>query len=126
MTDYNGYEAYQHSSIEARAATADPHQLVLMLVDGLLDELARAAGHMEAKRLDRKGDSIAKCMDILSGLDTALDVEKGGEMALQLRQLYDFCGRHLFQASLKNDVAGLAVVEQIIANLRDGWQAMAA
>ncbi len=126
MTDYSGHEAYRHSSVEARAASADPHQLVLMLIDGLLDELARAAGHMEAKHMERKGQSIAKCMDILSGLDTALDMEKGGEMALQLRQLYDFCGRHLFQASLKNDVAGLAVVEQIIANLRDGWQAMAA
>ncbi|MDX9875789.1 MAG: flagellar export chaperone FliS [Spongiibacteraceae bacterium] len=126
MSDFSGYDAYRHTTVEARAATADPHQLVLMLVDGLLEELARAAGHMEAKRYDRKGQSISKCMDILSGLDTALDLEKGGEIAAQLRELYDFCGRQLFEASVNNDPGMLAVVEQVITNLREGWQALAA
>jgi flagellar protein FliS len=126
MLEQNGFEAYQHAALEARAATADPHQLVLMLIDGLLDELARAAGHLQAGRFDRKGKSITKCLDILSGLDTALDIEKGGEVAAQLRQLYDFCGRQLFEVSLHNDPAGLAVVEQILGNLREGWQSLAA
>lgn len=126
MFEQNGFDAYQHTALEARAASADPHQLVLMLIDGLQDELARVAGHLQAGRLDRKGKSIAKCLDILGGLDTALDIEKGGEVALQLRQLYDFCGRQLFEVSLNNDPAGLVVVEQIIGNLREGWQSLAA
>ncbi len=122
----DGFEAYQQTQVEAKAASADPHQLVLMLVDGFLDELDRIEGHLEAKQLDRKAQSVARCMDILSGLDTALDMKKGGAIAQQLHDLYDFCGRQLFEVSLKNDPAGLAVIRKVMNDLREGWQALAA
>ncbi len=124
MLDDSGYDAYRHSQVEARAATADPHQLVLMLVDGLLDELARVEGHLQAKNYERKGQSIARCMNILGGLDTALDMEKGGALAVELHRLYDFCGSQLFEVGLKNDPAGLTVVRTIINDLREGWEAL--
>jgi len=126
MYDDSGYDAYQHTQVEAKAASADPHQLVLMLVDGFLDELDRIEGHLAAKQLERKGQSVARCMDILSGLDTALDMKKGGAVTQQLHDLYDFCGRQLFEVSLKNDPAGLVVVRKVMTDLREGWQALAA
>lgn len=126
MIDESGYDAYKHSQVEARAAAADPHQLVLMLVDGLLDELARIEGHLEAKNLERKGLSIARCMDILGGLDTALDLESSSPVVHQLHQLYGFCGQTLFEVGLKNDPAGVEVVRKIMLDLREGWEAMAA
>ena len=126
MYDDSGYDAYQYTQVEAKAASADPHQLVLMLVDGLLDELDRIEGHLQARQLDRKAQSVARCMDILSGLDTALDMKKGGAIAQQLHDLYDFCGRQLFEVSLKNDPAGLAVIRKVMNDLKEGWQALAA
>lgn len=120
-----GMQAYRQTNIEARAAAADPHQLVLMLIDGLLEELARARGHIEARHYERKGRSIAKCLQILGGLDTALDMEQGGEVAANLRQLYDYCGQQLYQASLHNEPAGLLSVERVLTDLREGWQALA-
>lgn len=120
----SGLDAYQHAATEARAASASPQELVLMLIDGLLDEIARADGHMRARNFERKGRSIGKCMQILGGLDTALDMEGGGETALNLHRLYDYCGRQLFEASLRNEVEGLRAVERIISNLREGWQAL--
>jgi|SRR5690606_7476102 flagellar protein FliS len=126
MLEDNGYDAYKHSQVEARAASADPHQLVLMLVDGFLDELARIEGHLEAGNLERKATSIARCMDILGGLDTALDLENGGPIAEELHRLYDYCGRQLFDVSIKNDASGLETVRKVMTDLREGWQAMAA
>ena len=120
----SGLDAYQHAATEARAASASPQELVLMLIDGLLDEIARADGHMKARNFERKGRSISKCMQILGGLDTALDMENGGETALNLHRLYDYCGRQLFEASLRNEVEGLRAVERILSNLREGWQAL--
>lgn len=120
------FEAYQQTQIEAKAASADPHQLVLMLVDAFLDELDRVEGHLQAGRLDRKGQSISRCLEILGGLDTALDRQKGGAIAEDIHRLYDFCGRQLFEVSLKNDPAGLDVVRRIMKDLREGWQALAA
>lgn len=126
MLEDNGFDAYRHTQVEARAASADPHQLVLMLIDGFLDELARIEGHLEAGNLERKAASIAKCMDILGGLDTALDLEKGGPIAEELHRLYEYCGRQLFEVSLRNDASGLEPVRRVMTNLREGWQAMAA
>lgn len=126
MLDNSGYDAYKHSQVEARAAAADAQQLVLMLIDGLLDELARVEGHLDARNYERKGQSIARCMDILGGLDTALDLEKGGPLAEELHRLYDFCGSQLFAVGLSNDKAGVALVRTVISNLREGWEALAA
>lgn len=121
----DGYDAYQFAATQAKAASADPHQLVLMLMDGLLDEMARAEGHILAKQFERKGQTINKCLQILGGLDSALDIEKGGELAANLHRLYDYCGQRLFEISVSNDVAGFAEVRRILLELKEGWEAMA-
>lgn len=119
------FAAYQQAATHAKAASANPHQLVLMLIDGLLDEISRVEGHMVARQLDRKGQSISRCLDILGGLDSALDMEQGGELALNLHKLYDYCGQRLFEASVSNRVEGLKEVRNIIGELRIGWEGMA-
>lgn len=121
----DGMAAYQQAATHARAASANPHQLVLMLIDGFLDELSRAEGHMQARQYERKGRSVAKCLDILGGLDSALDMEQGGELALNLHRLYDYCGHRLFEISTANQIDGFSEVRSIIGELRAGWESMA-
>ncbi|GAA4873142.1 flagellar export chaperone FliS [Ferrimonas pelagia] len=122
LTDNNPFDSYKHTNVNARAAAANQHELVRMLLDGLLEELARAEGHMMHKRVEEKGKSIGKCIDIVHGLDSALDIENGGEIATQLHRLYDYCSQQLFQASLKNDAALLEPVVKVITDVREGWQ----
>ena len=121
----DGYDAYQFAATQAKAASADPHQLVLMLMDGLLDEMARAEGHIQARQFERKGQAISKCLQILGGLDSALDMEKGGELASNLHRIYDYCGQRLFEISVSNDIVGFAEVRRILLELKEGWEAMA-
>lgn len=115
------YDSYQQVELDAQAASASPHQLVVMLLDGLLDEIERIRGHMTTERLAEKGAGINKCMNIIVGLDSALDTDKGGEIAENLHQLYDFCQLELYQASIHNDLNKLANVEQVMNNIREGW-----
>ncbi|MEF1327963.1 flagellar export chaperone FliS [Vibrio sp. M260121] len=117
----SGYDSYQQVDLDAQAASANPHQLVVMLIDGLLDEIERIRGHLAASRLEAKGVSINKCMNILIGLSSALDDENGGEIAENLRQLYDFCQVELYYASTQNDAARLDNVERVMGNVREGW-----
>lgn len=117
----SGYDSYQQVDLDAQAASANPHQLVVMLIDGLLDEIERIRGHLAASRLEAKGVSINKCMNILIGLSSALDDENGGEIAKNLRQLYDFCQIELYYASTQNDAARLDNVERVMGNVREGW-----
>lgn len=123
--DQDGYDAYQFAATQAKAASADPHQLVLMLMEGLLDEMARAEGHILARQFERKGQAISKCLQILGGLDSALDMDKGGELAANLHRLYDYCGQKLFEISVSNNVEGFAEVRKILQELKEGWEAMA-
>ncbi|EHH2555769.1 flagellar export chaperone FliS [Vibrio parahaemolyticus] len=117
----SGYDSYQQVDLDAQAAAANPHQLVIMLLDGLLDEIERIRGHLAAKRLAEKGAGINKCMNILIGLTSALDDENGGEIAENLRQLYDFCQVELYYASVQNDADRLMNVERVMSNIREGW-----
>ncbi|MBD0786796.1 flagellar export chaperone FliS [Vibrio sp. Y2-5] len=117
----SGYDSYQQVDLNAQAAAATPHQLVVMLIDGLLDEVERIRGHLAEGRLAAKGAAISKCMNILIGLDSALDIENGGELAENLHQLYDFCQIELYQASVQKDVQRLTNVETVMGNIREGW-----
>ncbi|MDF2152609.1 flagellar export chaperone FliS [Vibrio sp. CAU 1672] len=117
----SGYGSYQQVDLDAQAAAATPHQLVIMLIDGLLDEIERVRGHLAAGRLAEKGAGINKCMNILIGLSSALDEENGGEVAENLRQLYDFCQMELYTASVQNDAERLVNVERVMGNIREGW-----
>ncbi|MBN3575816.1 flagellar export chaperone FliS [Vibrio neptunius] len=117
----SGYNSYQQVDLDAQAAAANPHQLVVMLIDGLLNEIERVRGHMASGRLAEKGAGINKCMNILVGLDSALDAENGGEIAANLHQLYDFCQVELYQASVQNNQDKLTSVEHVMNNIREGW-----
>ena len=118
----SGFDSYQQVNLDAKAASATPHQLVLMLIDGLLDEMTRVKGHISAKRLAEKGEGTNKCMNILIGLDSALDVENGGEIAANLHDLYGFVQTELFRASIANDISHIDTAEKIVLNIREGWE----
>lgn len=124
-----GYEQenaglYQQTDLAIQAAAANPHQLVLMLFNGLMDELVRAKSHIVARRYERKAQSVNKCIDILNALTSSLDFDKGGELALSLANLYDYCVYRLYDASNKLSVESIKEVEVILGNLHDGWKKM--
>ena len=118
------YDAFYETDMAAKVAAATPHQLVMMMFDGLEDELVRAKSHILAKRYERKAQSINKCIDILNALTSALDYEKGGELATNLASIYDYCVHRLYEASNALSAEMICEVEVLIAELRDGWNAI--
>lgn len=121
----DGYGSYRSANMEAQTAQASPVELVLMLVDGLLEEIARLRMHIEHKRIEEKARSIAKCSDILTGLGSALEVDTGNEVVENLSRLYDFCAQRLNQAGFEMNVTQVDEVDGIVRTLRTGWQGMA-
>lgn len=122
----NDFTRYQEADLAIRTAAATPHQLVVMLFNGLLDELTRVKGHIQARRYERKADSITRCIDILNALTSALDYERGGELTLRLAELYDYCVYRLYDASHHLSVEQIGEVESILRTLQEGWEGMAA
>lgn len=120
--NYEAYRTYHSVNLGAQTAQASPVQLVLILMDGLLEELARARAHIEARRYEAKAASLNKCIDILNGLASSLDLETGGEVVANLGRLYDFCANHLHQAGMKLDVGMIDEVSALLETIKHGWQ----
>ncbi|MGE5451513.1 MAG: flagellar export chaperone FliS [Acidobacteriota bacterium] len=120
--DHDAYRSYHATNLSAQTAQASPVQLVIVLMDGLLEELARARAHIEAKRFELKAASLDKCINILNGLSSALNLDTPNEVVANLGDLYDYCAHQLYQAGFKLDVGLLDEVTQLIATLRGGWQ----
>ena len=99
-----GLASYGEVSVQAGTAYADSVQLIQMLFDGLVDSLAAAEGQIEREEVQAKGESLSRAIRIVLGLQGSLDLEKGGEIAANLADLYDYCTRRLMHANLKNDV----------------------
>ncbi|QEL55729.1 flagellar export chaperone FliS [Chromobacterium paludis] len=119
--DYEAYRSYHAVNLESQTHAASQVELVLVLFDGLLEEIARARGHLQHRRFEAKGESISKCINILNGLSSALDFESGGEVVASLARLYDYCAHRLYQASVELDVAALDEAETLLVTLKGGW-----
>ena len=124
--DHDAYHDYHAVNLRAQTANASPVQLVLILLDGLLEELARTRAHVEARRFTEKAQSLDKCVDILNGLSSALDAERGGEVVANLARLYDYCAWRLYRAGSELDVAMVDEVTGLLRTLRGGWQGVQA
>ncbi|MFO7189176.1 MAG: flagellar export chaperone FliS [Pseudomonadota bacterium] len=120
-----GTAAYTQVNVETGVAAADPHKLIGMLYEGLLQSLARAREAMRAGEIARKGESISRAIRILEeGLRGSLDIARGGSIAQQLDALYEYMINRLLFANLKNDPATVEEVVRLATELRDAWQAM--
>lgn len=124
--NHDAYQSYHAVNLGAQTAQASPVQLVLILMDGLLDELARTRAHIEARRYEMKANSLQRAIDILNGLSSALDFDSGGEVAVNLRRLYDYCAERLQRAGVTLDPTIVDEVDGLLRTLREGWQGMQA
>ena len=113
--------AYRESSITARSK----EQLIVMLYDGAIKFLRQAIIAMENQDYEQKGKLLVKAMDIIDELDCCLDMELGGEVAENLRRLYDFMRRHLTEANIKLDAHRIRDVIACLDDLNEGWKAIA-
>jgi flagellar protein FliS len=119
--------AYKQVSVETSVDQATPHRLVEMLFDGLLVALGAARVAMQRGDIKTKCKQIVVAVRILEeGLRCALNLEQGGELALNLDRLYGYCVVRLTQANARNDDAALAEVQRLIEPLVNSWKQIGA
>ena len=116
----NGVETYQETAV----TTQSKGRLVVMLYDGAIKFLKQAIRQIEANNPEEKGKYISKAIDIIFELNTVLDTEAGGEVAMNLRKLYMFMGRHLTEANAKQDTGKIEEVIKLLEELNQSWKAI--
>lgn len=126
MAHYARFAANAYASVDVATgvASASPHRLTLMLYDAALKHMGKAAAHMAAGRIPEKGAAITMAIRIVDeGLIGTLDLSQG-ELAHNLKSLYEYINRCLLRASLRNDPAMVAEPRALLAGMRDTWIAI--
>ena len=119
--------AYRQIGVETGVSSASPHHLVLMLYDGFLESVSRARAAMASGVIETKCHQISRAVRILEeGLIAGLDMQSGGEIAQNLRNLYRYAVAQLTRSNLRNDPALLQEVDRLIRPLRDAWASIGA
>ena len=119
-------DAYRAIGLETRIDSATPYTLVLMLYEGAMSAISDAQRHMAEKNIPEKGKAISRAIEIIAnGLQASLDTEAGGDLAERLDALYEYMGRRLLFANLKNDPAALKEVWSLLNELKTAWEQIA-
>jgi flagellar protein FliS len=115
QTSLNGYQQNQvmHVSLE---------KVIVLLYEGAI------AFTMQAQEAFRKGDLVTggikllRARNIVSALRNGLDFEQGGELALNLNDLYLYAHDELLRANNEGNLARLDSVLNVLTTLKEGWQ----
>lgn len=116
---------YKQTTVSS-AKEASPYQLVAMLFQELLGNIASAKGDIEQGNTAKKGERISKAITIISVLEGSIDFKNGGEVSNNLAALYNYSAEQLLQANITNSVQLLDEVIQILLPIKAGWDAIPA
>jgi flagellar secretion chaperone FliS len=114
----NTANAYHQASI----LTADPGKLIIFSYEKAIHHLSLAVKHYENKEYEAKAKNLQKAIDIISELNSCLDMKKGGDIARNLDALYRYMLAYLLEADLKRNIEGFMHVINMLKELLEAWQ----
>lgn len=118
MYTANAYNAYKTNSVNY----ASKDQLLIMLVEGAVKFAKIGRQAIQDKNVKKAHENIIKTQNIFYELMATLDVNKGGEWAKALMNVYDFIARRLTDANIKKDLAIMDEVIPLIEDVKDTWE----
>ncbi len=119
------YEAAARSYQQTNFLSADPLKLVRMCYEGAIGSLKVSRDAYIARDYENKGKALVKTLDIIHELNASLDMEKGGDVAKNLRALYLYMTQALVEADLKKDLNVFDKVIHMLEELESAWQELA-
>lgn len=121
----NAIKTYANVSFESEVNSADPHQLITLVFDGILNAISQAQVFMASNDIEKKNSAISKATILIdSGLRAGLNFEQGGELANNLDDLYRFMLNRLMLSHLNNDTQLLIEVQTVVEDIRQAWIAI--
>lgn len=125
MTTHTALRQYQAVGAHSQVTGADPHKLVQLMLAGAIERLALARGQMQRGLRAQKAESLSKALALVDTLNAAVDIERGGEVAQNLRALYDYASQRLLHANLHDDEQVVEEVAGLLREVKAGWDGIA-
>lgn len=121
MSYSKALKSYQHTNLESSINEATPHKLVALLLNGAIEKIIISRQLMEQNQIELKGLNISHAISIIDGLQASLNKEKGGNIAENLFNLYDYAIKKLMEANLKNDPNLIDEVINLLNTVKSAW-----
>ena len=113
-------KAYKTNILEAEMSVADPHRVIQLLMNGLMERLAMAKGAIDRKDYEAKAIAISKAQAIINGLQDSIDMTQG-EISERLYALYDYMKQRVMDASINMDKQPLDEVANLMITIKLAW-----
>jgi flagellar protein FliS len=110
--------AYKQNQVE----TASSEEILIMLYDGAIRFLLLAKKAHEQGDMEKRHKNVLNAQHIIQEFMNSLDMEIGGEMAVNLFRLYEYLNYRLIQFNLKKDVAMVDEVLDHLRSLKTTWE----
>ena len=127
MNYSNITQAYQNAERQALEETNDPHLIVMTMLDALVKSMQIFVDNIDLKNggsAEMKSKHFSRAISIIYALQSSLDFEKGGDIASNLFQLYEYSRVKLIEDLGKGVSNGSPQAIQAIAGIRDAWEEM--
>jgi len=108
----------------AQITGASQQELILMCYRGSIQYLKEARTGLEAGEVDKFSEMLEKAHRVIFHLYTTLDMERGGEIAEKLAELYSYIINQLYLLNATKKVDIFAAVLKVLENLKEGWEQM--
>jgi flagellar secretion chaperone FliS len=128
MQSQRGAAQYRSVVSHGLVADASPTRLVQIMFEHILAQLATAQGCMQ--RIENnlpftdvlaKGKAIGKAVRLIGQLNATLDMERGAEVAENLRSLYVYMLNRLTIANATNDPGIVVEVSDLVRKIKASW-----
>ena len=115
-----------YRSVSAHGAVADthPHALVLTVFDAALERMNAARACIERGETRRMAGLLHAAVVLIAELRGSLDLQKGGPLAQNLSNLYEYMTRRLMHANLNSEAAAVTEVVNLLGEVRGAWAAI--
>ncbi len=115
-------QRWQNAYIENMVKTASPAKLIELLYMKAIDVLKEAEKFIEEKKYVEANEKIKRAQDIVVELNLSLDLERGGQIAQNLRAIYNYLFQRLIEGNVKKDVGILREVRSFLEDLLETWR----
>lgn len=117
----SAYGKYQNAYKKASVNTMDQNKLIVMLYDGAIKNITFAIEQMRLGNVEKTHNHLVKSKNIIAELMASLNMEKGGDIAKNLRSLYSYMFGQLIESNMRKDPNPALLVRKMLMDLREAW-----
>ena len=126
--NYNvSMKSYIENEIQAKTLDTNPHSIIKEVLIELKKNMETLAYSIDNEPIisSIKSNAFSKSLTAIYILQSSLDFEKGGDIAQNLFDLYDYCKRGIMKGFTKRNSKLIYDAIPPIDEILDGWKQIA-